>query len=104
MFKDPMNVTKNPEYDLAEQQGKLRNFRSIYCQNHRYLMKGHGQGKAHSMSMCCELCIIENNEIMGIYHIITTLDKLKINLTNQLLLEQCCFFSFSTNLSTRAPM
>jgi hypothetical protein len=78
MFKDPMNVTKNPEYDVVEQQGKLHSFRSVYCQNHRYLMKGHGQVKAHSMFMCCELCINGNNEIIGIHHKITTLDKLKI--------------------------
>jgi hypothetical protein len=67
-------------------------------------MKGHGQGKAQSMSMCCELNVHENNEIMEIHHKMTTLDKLKIKLTNQLLLEQCCFFSISTNLSARAPL
>jgi len=70
----------------------------------KHNMKDHGQGEAHSMSTCCELYVNENNEIMGIHHKIITLNKLKINLTNQLFLEQCCFFSFSINLSTRAPM
>jgi hypothetical protein len=67
-------------------------------------MKDHSQEEAHSMSTSCELYVNKNNEVMEIHHKIITLNKLKINLTNQLFLKQCCSFSFSRNLSTRAPM
>jgi hypothetical protein len=63
--------------------------KTTYLSKHN--MKDHNQGEAYNMSTCCELYVTENNEIMGIHHKIIALNKLKINLTNQLFLEQCCF-------------
>lgn len=71
-----MKFTKHPEYDVAYEQGRVRNFKSIYSHNH-----------TACPSTCCELCCVnENDEIMGIHHKIITLHGLKISLTKQLFL------------------